>query len=101
MKSELVLRLDEELIDRAKSFADERGMSVSRLVENYFRLLLSDESAAPSQQSDRPRRSGESRDSDLTPRIEKLQEALGRPAPSLEISEDVREGIDAAARKHS
>lgn len=101
MKSKLTLRLDEELKEQAKKLADERGMSVSRLVENYFRLLLGEERADSGQRPDRYRRSGESWSSDLTPRIEKLRKALGQPAPSLEISEDVREGIDAAARKHS
>lgn len=101
MKSKLTLRLDDELKEQAKKLADERGMSVSRLVENYFRLLLHDQSSGSGQRPDDAGHSGESQDTDLTPRIEKLREALGRPAPSLEISEDVREGIDAAARKHS
>jgi antitoxin component of RelBE/YafQ-DinJ toxin-antitoxin module len=40
MKSKLTLRLDDDLKERAKQLADERGISVSRLVEDYFRLLI-------------------------------------------------------------
>lgn len=36
MKTKLTLRLDQELIDIAKQTAAERGVSVSRIVANYF-----------------------------------------------------------------
>ncbi len=39
MKSKLTLRMSEEAIERAKSYAAERGLSVSKLVENFFRAL--------------------------------------------------------------
>lgn len=46
--TKLTLRLEKELIDRAKSFADRRGKSVSRMVADYFRLLgQGDERGAP------------------------------------------------------
>ncbi len=39
MATKLTLRLDEELIQRAKAFAKKRGKSVSQLVAEYFLLL--------------------------------------------------------------
>jgi hypothetical protein len=39
MQTKLTLRLDDELIDRAKSYAQQRGRSVSQLVADYFELL--------------------------------------------------------------
>ncbi|MFQ5853725.1 MAG: DUF6364 family protein [Candidatus Binatia bacterium] len=39
MQTKLTLRLDEELIRRAKSFAKGNGKSVSQMVANYFALL--------------------------------------------------------------
>lgn len=39
MQTKLTLRLDEELIERAKSFSRSHGKSVSRLVADYFAVL--------------------------------------------------------------
>jgi hypothetical protein len=39
MQTKLTLRLDEELIQRAKSFAKKRSKSVSQLVADYFASL--------------------------------------------------------------
>ena len=39
MKTKLTLRLDDELINRAKSHAKKRGKSVSQIVAGYFSLL--------------------------------------------------------------
>lgn len=39
MQTKLTLRLDEELIERAKLYAKEVGNSVSQLVADYFSLL--------------------------------------------------------------
>lgn len=39
MRNKLTLRMDEAAIERAKRYAAERGMSVSRLVENFFEAL--------------------------------------------------------------
>jgi hypothetical protein len=39
MKTKLTLRLENELIDRAKSHAKYRGKSVSQIVAGYFSLL--------------------------------------------------------------
>lgn len=43
MQTKLTLRLDEELIDQAKSYAARSGKSVSRLVADYFKLLAADQ----------------------------------------------------------
>lgn len=39
MGKKLTLRLDEDLIKRAKRYARKQGISVSRLVANYFSVL--------------------------------------------------------------
>lgn len=44
MKKKLTLRLDKELIDRAKELADDKGTSVSQMVADYFSLIEKQES---------------------------------------------------------
>jgi hypothetical protein len=39
MQTKLTLRLEDELIDQAKSYAARSGKSVSQVVADYFRLL--------------------------------------------------------------
>ena len=39
MNTKLTLRLDKDLIKKAKTYAAKRGKSVSTLVANYFSLL--------------------------------------------------------------
>ena len=39
MHTKLTLRLDEKLIERAKSYSKESGKSVSQVVADYFALL--------------------------------------------------------------
>jgi hypothetical protein len=36
MDSKLTLKLDKDIIERAKRFAERRGTSLSRIVESYF-----------------------------------------------------------------
>lgn len=43
MSKKLTLRLDEDVIERAKKYAKDRGMSVSTLVEQYFEVLTAEE----------------------------------------------------------
>jgi len=45
MKKKLTLRMDADVIERAKAYAAERGESVSKLVENYFAALTASEQA--------------------------------------------------------
>lgn len=39
MQTKLTLRLDDELINRAKSYAKKKGKSVSQIVAGYFSVL--------------------------------------------------------------
>jgi hypothetical protein len=45
MTTKLTLRIDEKLIERAKSHAQRTGKSVSKMVEDYFELLPDPEQA--------------------------------------------------------
>lgn len=61
MQTKLTLRIDEELIERAKSHARRSGKSVSQLVSDYLQLL-------PQPQQTKPR--------PLTPLVESLRGVL-------------------------
>lgn len=61
MHTKLTLRIDEELIERAKSHARRSGKSVSQLVSNYLEML-------PRPERSRPRT--------LTPIVESLRGVL-------------------------
>jgi antitoxin component of RelBE/YafQ-DinJ toxin-antitoxin module len=105
MKSKLTLRLDDELKERAKRLAEERGLSVSRLVEDYFRLLLHKRAGRDGRSPEDPgppEASGEQPSSQetLSPRIQSLKERLGKPAPAVTMDEDAKHWIEAAAEKH-
>ena len=41
MQTKLTLRLEDQLIEQAKSYAAQAGKSVSQIVADYFRLLAS------------------------------------------------------------
>ena len=43
MNTKLTLRLDEELIVKAKAYAERSGKSVSGLVSDYFSMLTGDQ----------------------------------------------------------
>ncbi len=47
MSKKLTLRLDENVIERAKAYAAERDTSVSRLVEEYFAAVTENEGEQP------------------------------------------------------
>lgn len=103
MKSKLTLRLDEDLKERAKRLADERSTSVSKLVEDYFRILLGastsgEEPSSSGREGPGPDSSEERR---LSARVRTLKENLGEPAPAVTMDEDTRRWVDAAAEKHS
>lgn len=49
MQTKLTLRLEEELIDQAKEYAEKTGKSVSQLVADYFQLLAGRKEAPPQQ----------------------------------------------------
>ena len=50
MQTKLTLRLEDQLIEQAKSYAAHAGKSVSQIVADYFKLLTSDKikSVSPS-----------------------------------------------------
>jgi hypothetical protein len=110
MKSKLTLRLDGDLKERAKRLADERGISVSKLVEDYFRILLqeptgeegrsSGEAALPDAADEPSGPKAEGTEEGLSPRIQALKKKLGEPAPAVEMDADTKRWIDAAAEKH-
>lgn len=43
MQTKLTLRLEDELIDKAKKVAKKRGKSLSKLVSEYFKYITSKE----------------------------------------------------------
>ena len=61
MHTKLTLRIEEELIERAKSYARQSGKSVSQLVSDYLELLPQPEA--------RPKRT-------MTPIVKSLRGAL-------------------------
>ena len=119
MKSKLTLRLDENLKERAKRLADRRGTSVSKIVEHYFKLLLQEDALDASGEgvsSSEDRSNGDQPGADqsgadqsgaaaeeigLSPRIQKLKEKLGKPAPEVNLDEDTQRWVEAAAEKHA
>jgi hypothetical protein len=50
MQTKLTLRLEDQLIEQAKSYAAHEGKSVSQIVADYFKLLTSEriKSVSPS-----------------------------------------------------
>lgn len=84
MKTKLTLRLDETVIARAKRYAASRGVSLSELVENYFRAQS--ELARPP----------EDWTATLTPAVRALAE---RPRPAEALGE--QHYRDHLARKHA
>lgn len=46
METKLTLRLDERIINAAKVYAREHGVSLSKLVANYFQYLTSQNKSA-------------------------------------------------------
>jgi transcriptional regulator of met regulon len=42
MDTKLTLKLDQEIIEKAKQYASEKKISLSRIIENYLNSLTSD-----------------------------------------------------------
>ncbi|QBN20283.1 DUF6364 family protein [Flavobacterium nackdongense] len=42
MNAKLTLKLDQEIIEKAKHYASEKKLSLSRIIENYLNSLTSD-----------------------------------------------------------
>ena len=49
MDTKLTLKLDKEVIEQAKHYAERRGLSLSRLVESYF-LRLTESEGSPQEE---------------------------------------------------
>jgi len=112
MKSKLTLRIRSDVKARAKAIAAERGTSVSHLVETYFQLLDQKKSKSQTSGGEKlvpsahaaPEADAEGDDppgSELSPRIQALQAALGQPAPTVAPDEDTRRWGEHAAKKHA
>ena len=43
MNTKLTLTIDESVINKAKRYAKDQGRSLSEMVENYFKAMVSDE----------------------------------------------------------
>lgn len=99
MKSKLTLRLDDRLKERAKELARERGTSVSKIVEDYFRLLLREPSAPPDPE-DTDEGDKNTVPDDLPPRTKEMVETLGPATASLDLDDDTQAWVDAMHEKH-
>lgn len=99
MKSKLTLRLDDRLKERAKQLAKQRGTSVSKIVEDYFRLLLR-EPSKESDAEDPEEANGNTVPDDLPPRTRETLENLGPATDSLDLDADTQAWVDAAHEKH-
>lgn len=62
MKTKLTLRLDKDVIEKAKEYSQKKGESLSRLVENFFKTLVEQKETEKSHQ--------------LTPTVKKLRGLL-------------------------
>ena len=82
MDAKLTLKLEREVIDRAKRYARQRNQSLSRLIENLLRAIVT----------------GEKKDADdeITPRVKRLSGVL-RTLPDLDEKEAI---TDYLLRKH-
>lgn len=69
MKTKLTLRLDDDLIEKAKRYAEQTGTSVSQLVADYFAALDAETPVSGTA---------------LTPRVQRLLGALKGAAVSEE-----------------
>ncbi|MGM0532214.1 MAG: DUF6364 family protein [Bacteroidota bacterium] len=43
MNTKLTLTLDKNIIEKAKKYANEKGISLSEMVENYLKIIIKEE----------------------------------------------------------
>jgi hypothetical protein len=98
MKSKLTLRLDDRLKERAKRLAEERGTSVSKIVEDYFRLLLREPNGDDSGMESMSDKN--TVPDDLPPRTRQMVDALGPATTDLDLDDDTEAWVDAMHEKH-
>jgi hypothetical protein len=108
MKSKLTLRLDDEVKDQAKRLATRRGTSVSRIVEDYFRLLLQQDSVeGTGERTGSPEKGTLEADDlnivpeDLPPRTRRMLKDVKPVDEPLDLDDDTRAWIDPAHEKHA
>ena len=65
MDTKLTLKLDQEIIEKAKHYASEKKISLSRIVENYLNFLTSDK---------------ENNDIQISPSVKSLSSGIEIPA---------------------
>ncbi len=65
MNTKLTLKLDQEIIEKAKHYASERKLSLSRIIENYLNSLTSDQT---------------NNDLEISPFIKSLSSGINIPA---------------------
>ena len=83
MDAKLTLKLDKEVIERAKAYAENQGVSLSGLVENYLAVLT--------------RRGGPVSREPATGVVAELEGVLG----GLDIKDEKGEYVDYLIRKYS
>jgi len=98
MKSKLTLRLDDRLKEHAERLAEERGTSVSKIVEDYFRLLLREPNGDDSGTESAPDKNPVP--DDLPPRTRQMVDALGPVTADLDLDDDTEAWVDAMPEKH-
>jgi hypothetical protein len=97
-KSKLVLHLDDRLKERVATLAQERGTSVSQIVEEYLRGLVR-EGPASADRDDTDEK-GNTIPEDPPPRTQQMLDAIGPAQASLSLDSDTEAWIDAANEKH-
>lgn len=97
-KSKLTLRLDDRVKERAKQLAAERGTSVSKIVEDYFRLLLRESTEDVSKTETTS--DNTTIPEDLPPRTRQMVDALGPASMDLDLDDDTEAWVDAMHEKH-
>lgn len=108
MKSKLTLRLDDEVKEQAKRLATRRGTSVSKIVEDYFRLLLQqDPVGGTGERAGSSEKGAHAADDlnvvpeDLPPRTRRMLQDVKPVDEPLDLDEDTRAWVDAAHEKHA
>ncbi|MCH8318273.1 MAG: hypothetical protein IIA88_07220 [Bacteroidetes bacterium] len=71
MNTKLTLSLDKEVIEKAKRYAKKNGQSVSGMVENYFKLVSSNDQNRKSK--------GNKRIIEITPLVKSLKTTVKFP----------------------
>ncbi len=87
MQKKLTLRLDEILIQRAKSYSERTGKSVSQLVADYFALIYEESGEESGEASEKASRDQLSEVPELTPIVRSLKGSLKDSLKGTQIDE--------------